>query len=69
MHSLQFRIVDEMCINTDFHLIYLQNFLETLDPFNGMDDSYIRDYLFTESSRLEPKGAKQPLKFVSNLFV
>lgn len=40
-----------------------QNFLENLDPFRGMDDA--DGFLYNESIRLEPKNAKQPLKFVS----
>lgn len=43
----------------------INKFLEQLDPFNGMEDNHIADYLFNESERLEPKHAKQAPKFVS----
>lgn len=49
--------------NKCFRFIFSKNFLENLDPFRGMDDA--DSFLYNESVRLEPKNAKQPLKFVS----
>lgn len=43
----------------------LQSFLENLDPFKGLNDADISNYLYKESTRIEPRNAKQPLKFVS----
>lgn len=43
-----------------------QAFLENLDPFPGMDDNEVTNYLYGKSKEIEPKGAvKQTHKFVS----
>jgi son of sevenless len=42
-----------------------QHFLETLDPFPGQSVNDIQNYLYEESLRIEPRGCKAPLKFVS----
>uniref|UniRef100_A0A1A9WXD4 Protein son of sevenless n=1 Tax=Glossina brevipalpis TaxID=37001 RepID=A0A1A9WXD4_9MUSC len=39
------------------------NFLENLDPFKGMSDTDISNFLYHESLRIEPRGCKQPPKF------
>uniref|UniRef100_A0A1A9Z448 Protein son of sevenless n=1 Tax=Glossina pallidipes TaxID=7398 RepID=A0A1A9Z448_GLOPL len=41
----------------------IRNFLENLDPFKGMSDTDISNFLYHESLRIEPRGCKQPPKF------
>ncbi|XP_055300549.1 protein son of sevenless isoform X2 [Sitodiplosis mosellana] len=48
------------CLNINAKI---KSFLENLDPFKGMSNAAILDFVFKESERLEPKYAKQPIKF------
>ncbi|GAB0098431.1 Protein son of sevenless [Sergentomyia squamirostris] len=48
------------CLKTDAKI---RRFLETLDPFDGKNDTDISNYLYNESLRIEPRGYKQPPKF------
>uniref|UniRef100_A0A6B2EH91 Putative ras1 guanine nucleotide exchange factor n=1 Tax=Phlebotomus kandelakii TaxID=1109342 RepID=A0A6B2EH91_9DIPT len=48
------------CLKTDPKI---RRFLETLDPFEGKNDTDISNYLYNESLRIEPRGYKQPPKF------
>ncbi|XP_061386025.1 protein son of sevenless [Musca vetustissima] len=41
----------------------IRRFLENLDPFKGMSDTDISNFLYHESLRIEPRGCKQPPKF------
>ncbi|XP_037957376.1 protein son of sevenless [Teleopsis dalmanni] len=48
------------CLMVD---LKIRNFLENLDPFKGMSDTDISNFLYHESLRIEPRGCKQPVKF------
>lgn len=48
------------CLKTDPKI---RRFLETLDPFEGKNDTDISNYLYNESLRIEPRGYKQAPKF------
>ena len=39
----------------------IKHFLETLSPFEGMNDSNIDNYLYNKSLEVEPKNSKRPL--------
>lgn len=41
----------------------MQHFLEELDPFPGLSDTDISNYLYNEGLRIEPRDCKQPPKF------
>ncbi|XP_017132507.1 protein son of sevenless [Drosophila elegans] len=41
----------------------IRQFIEQLDPFNGLSDKQISDYLYNESMRIEPKNCKTVPKF------
>lgn len=50
-----------------FHLFNLQRYLENLDPLEGRTEKAFNDYLYNKSLEIEPRGCKQPPKFVSNI--
>ncbi|KAF2354409.1 Ras guanine-nucleotide exchange factors catalytic domain [Trinorchestia longiramus] len=39
----------------------IRRFLETLDPFGGMSDGDINNYLYNKSTEIEPKNLRKPL--------
>ncbi|KAH8410197.1 hypothetical protein KR009_008114 [Drosophila setifemur] len=41
----------------------IRQFFEQLDPFNGLSDKEMSDYLYNESMRIEPRGCKTVPKF------
>ncbi|XP_017859715.1 PREDICTED: protein son of sevenless [Drosophila arizonae] len=41
----------------------IRHFFEQLDPFNGMSDKEMSDYLYNESLRIEPRACKTIPKF------
>lgn len=43
----------------------IRHFFEQLDPFNGLSDKEMSDYLYNESLRIEPRACKTVPKFVS----
>lgn len=50
------------CLNEESTI---RQFFEQLDPFNGLSDKQMSDYLYNESLRIEPRGCKTVPKFVS----
>ena len=53
-------------MSPDVSLRLLQNFLETLRPFEeGKGTEEINNYLYTRSLTIEPRGCRVPPKFVS----
>jgi len=45
--------------------ISLQEYLESLDPFEGRSDTEMEDYLYQLSLEIEPRNCKQLVKHVS----
>ena len=45
-----------------------QLFFEDLNPFSEMSEKNVNDVLYDGSLSIEPRGSKQPPKFVSILF-
>lgn len=43
----------------------MQNFIENLDPLDGMTEKEFNDYIYDKSLEIEPRNLKQPPKFVS----
>ncbi|EDW03211.1 GH11116 [Drosophila grimshawi] len=41
----------------------IRHFFEQLDPFNGLSDKEMSDYLYNESMRIEPRASKTVPKF------
>lgn len=39
----------------------MQKFLETLNPFDGLGEGEINNYLYNKSTEIEPKNIKKPL--------
>ncbi|EDV58635.1 protein son of sevenless [Drosophila erecta] len=48
------------CLNEESTI---RQFFEQLDPFNGLSDKQMSDYLYNESLRIEPRGCKTVPKF------
>ncbi|EDW27330.1 GL21232 [Drosophila persimilis] len=48
------------CLNEE---ATIRQFFEQLDPFNGLSDKEMSDYLYNESMRIEPRGCKTVPKF------
>ncbi|XP_017108861.2 protein son of sevenless isoform X1 [Drosophila bipectinata] len=48
------------CLNEESSI---RQFFEQLDPFNGLSDKQMSDYLYNESMRIEPRGCKTVPKF------
>ncbi|XP_020810457.1 protein son of sevenless [Drosophila serrata] len=48
------------CLNEESTI---RQFLEQLDPFNGLSDKQMSDYLYNESMRIEPRNCKTVPKF------
>ncbi|KAH8283555.1 hypothetical protein KR018_005580 [Drosophila ironensis] len=48
------------CLNEESTI---RQFFEQLDPFNGLSDKQMSDYLYNESMRIEPRGCKTVPKF------
>ncbi|XP_058984309.1 protein son of sevenless isoform X2 [Musca domestica] len=50
-------------VDSVLKIVQRKRFLENLDPFKGMSDTDISNFLYHESLRIEPRGCKQPPKF------
>ncbi|CAB0009525.1 unnamed protein product [Nesidiocoris tenuis] len=45
-------------------IIWRKRFLETVNPFEGMDDAEISNYLYNKSLEIEPRNSRQLQRFV-----